>query len=378
MWQVLLGLAVAVVAPPAAALSIAVSGPPETVLAWQRDACDRRDVPDAPARAFRDATGKVRLIASYAKARALTGEDLHSVRPDCEVIYEGRGRDDPALHDDRSWISSFYTLDGETVFALVSNEFHGQRRPELCPAADYMRCWRNSITQAVSTDGGRHFRPVAAPPAHAVAMLPYPYAGDAGRRTGYFAPTNVIRHESHWYAFVWAERYEAQGRGACLLRTDDLADPRAWRAWDGAGFSIRFVDGAEAEFEHPARHTCRPVAPHILGGTVRSLTLHRPSGRFIATFAASRDGTTGMWASVSPDLVSWSKPHLVWSAPLLFRYGCGDAAAFDYPALLDPTSESRNFEDVGSTAYLYMTRLNLSGCKVTWDRDLVRLPVRIE
>jgi hypothetical protein len=28
-------------------------------------------------------------------------------------------------------------------------------------------------------------------------------------------------------------------------------------------------------------------------------------------------------------------------------------------------------------AYLYMTRLNLTACKPTWDRDLVRLPVRI-
>jgi hypothetical protein len=104
--------------------------------------------------------------------------------------------------------------------------------------------------------------------------------------------------------------------------------------------------------------------------------VHRASGVVIATLAMSRDGKTGMWASTSRDLVSWSKPQLIWSAPLLFKHGC-DAAAFDYPALLDPTSASRNFDDVGSMAYLYMTRLNLTACKPTWDRDLVRLPVRI-
>jgi hypothetical protein len=241
-----------------------------------------------------------------------------------------------------------------------------------------MRCWRNSVTQAVSTDGGRHFKPIAEPPSHVVASLPYRYVGDVGRRTGYFAPTNIIRHGGYWYAFIWAERYEAQARGACLLRSDDLADPRAWRAWDGADFSVRFADGAQGSVEAPERHTCEPVAPGILGGTVRSLAVHRPTGRVIATLAMSRNGVTGMWASVSRDLISWDEPQLIWKTPLLFRYGCQDVAAFDYPSLLDPASASRNFEDVGDTPYLYMSRLNLSDCKVTWDRDLVRVPVRIE
>ncbi|MBX6366516.1 MAG: hypothetical protein IRZ04_00965 [Rhodospirillales bacterium] len=379
MRRLLLGLVAALGAvTEAPALTLSASGEPETVVAWQRDACDRRDVPDAPARAFRDADGKVRLVAAYARARSLTGDSLDTVRPDCAVVYEGSGRDDPALNDDRSWISSFYTLDGRSVFALVSNEFHGQRRPHLCPSGEYMRCWRNSVTEAISTDGGRRFAPIAEPPAHVVAALPYPYAGDVGRRTGYFAPTNIIRHGDHWYAFVWAERYEAQKRGACLLRTDDLADPRAWRGWDGAGFTVRFVDGAREPVAAPERHVCKPVAPGILGNTVRSIVLHRPTGTFVATFAGTRDGVTGIWASLSRDLVSWEKPQLVWKAPLLFRYGCGDEAAFDYPSLLDPAAKSRNFEDIGDTPYLYMTRLNLKGCKVTWDRDLVRLPLRIE
>jgi hypothetical protein len=376
MRRVLLALAAALVATPCWALTVSVAGAPEVVTEWRRDACEQRDVPDAPARAFRDAAGEVHLIASYSKARSLVGKELGSVRRDCSVVYEGRERDDPALNDDRSWISSFHTLDGKTVFALVSNEFHGQKRRALCPSGEYIRCWRNSITEAISTDGGRHFKPIAEPPAHTVAALPYPYAGDVGRRTGYFAPTNIIRHGDYWYAFLWAERYEAQARGACLLRTDNLADPRAWRAWDGAGFSASFVDSARGKVDHPEHHTCKPVAPDILGGTVRSLVVHRASGVVIATLAMSRDGKTGMWASTSRDLVSWSKPQLIWSAPLLFKHGC-DAAAFDYPALLDPTSASRNFDDVGSMAYLYMTRLNLTACKPTWDRDLVRLPVRI-
>ncbi|PWC37737.1 hypothetical protein [Azospirillum sp. TSO35-2] len=372
-----LTLSLAMAAVPASALTVRTAGEPEAVTSWQRDACDRTDSPDTPARAFRDATGTVHLVASHATARALTGRTLDAVRPNCAVIFQGHGQDEPGLFDDRSWISSFYTLDGTTVYALVSNEFHGDQRRALCPSGQYMRCWRNSITAAVSTDGGASFHLGAPPPNHTVATLPYPYGGDIGRRTGYFAPSNIVRRDGHWYAFVWAEGLAAQKRGACLLRTDTLADPQAWRAWDGKDFSVRFVRDAQAGGA-PDRHTCAPVAPDVLQGTVRSVVRHRSSGLYIATVAMSRDGGTGMWTTTSPDLVTWSKPQLLWAAPLLFRYGCGDAAAFDYPALLDPASQSANFEDVGKTAYVYMTRLNLDKCKITWNRDLVRLPVTIE
>ncbi|CAO3425733.1 hypothetical protein [Azospirillum endophyticum] len=362
---------------PAQTLTIRKAGEPETVTSWQRDACAESDAPDTPARAFRDASGIVHLIASHSTARALTGPSLDAVRPNCAVIFQGHGQDDPRLHDDRSWISSFYTPDGSTVFALVSNEFHAQKRRALCPSGEYMRCWRNSITAAVSTDGGASFRLSAAPPNHTVATLPYPYSGDVGQRTGYFAPSNIVRNGDHWYAFLWAERFAAQQRGACLIRTDTLADPQSWRGWDGKSFSVRFVRDGQAG-DAPEAHVCAPVAPDVLQGTVRSIVRHRTSGRFIATLAMTRDGRTGIWTTTSPDLLTWSKPELLWAAPLLFRYGCDDAVAFDYPALLDPNSRGRNFDDVGKTAYLYMTRLNLDKCKITWNRDLVRMRVEID
>lgn len=155
------------------------------------------------------------------------------------------------------------------------------------------------------------------------------------------------------------------------------ADPQSWRGWDGKSFSVRFVRDDQAK-DAPEAHLCAPVAPDALQGTVRSIVRHRASGLFIATLAMTRDGRTGIWTTTSPDLVSWSKPELLWAVPLLFRYGCGDMAAFDYPALLDPGSQGRNFDDVGKTAYVYMTRLNLDKCKITWNRDLVRMRVEID
>ena len=55
--------------PPLAAVTVV--GPPETVFASPKDACDGHDAPDAPARAFRDAKGGVVLFATHYRNRAL-------------------------------------------------------------------------------------------------------------------------------------------------------------------------------------------------------------------------------------------------------------------------------------------------------------------
>jgi hypothetical protein len=46
------------------AVSIHAIGAPETVFRWSDHACGDTMIPDAPARAFRDADQKVRLIAT--------------------------------------------------------------------------------------------------------------------------------------------------------------------------------------------------------------------------------------------------------------------------------------------------------------------------
>src|SRR3954466_4652541 len=103
-------------------IEIVASGSLETVFSWQRDACDRADVPDAPARAFRDAVGNVHLYAANHHNRGLVGRDLHSVRPvGCSSAFHGAEMADPAAYDDRAWLTSFWTQDGQTVYALVHN-----------------------------------------------------------------------------------------------------------------------------------------------------------------------------------------------------------------------------------------------------------------
>jgi hypothetical protein len=360
---------------------IASGAAPEAVFTHSRDACDRTDVPDIAARAWREADGRVNLIASHSANRRMRGPSLDQVKQDCSVVYRGSGNDAPDAYDDRSWLSAPYTLDGRTVFALVSNEFHGQRRPDLCPAGRYEACWRNVLVLARSGDGGAHFERKAGGAA-LVAGLPYRYRGDEGRRSGIFSPSNIIAHNGHFFAFAWAEALAAQKRGACLLRTDRLDDPKSWRAFDGKGFGIRFVDPYREAVVEPADHVCIPVAPAILTSTVRSIVWHQASRRWIAMMSMERPipgaaPATGIWWSSSADLLTWSAPRLLWAAPLLTHLDCGRPDAYYYPSLLDPRSDSRNFETVGDQPWLYLTRLNLDRCRVTWNRDLVRLPVRI-
>jgi hypothetical protein len=83
------------------------------------------DVPDLPARAFRDADGKVQLIATHYVDRRMIGDTLALVKRDCRVVMNSDMNGDPAKFDDHEWLGSFYTLDGQTIYALVHDEYQG-------------------------------------------------------------------------------------------------------------------------------------------------------------------------------------------------------------------------------------------------------------
>jgi hypothetical protein len=295
------------------------------------------------------------------------------------VIFQAGRSKDPAALDDRIWLTAFYTLDGKRVVALGHAEFHGHSVPGLCAPGTYMACWRNSIIAAVSEDAGRSFMRKPGVEA-AVATLPYPYDPHAGRHTGYFSPSNILRRGNYIYAFVFAERYREQSRGACLLRAElGTAEPD-WQAWDGQRFAIA-PGNLERSHGPPGAAVCIPVRG--IGSTITSVVRHRRTGDFLALFAGTRSipgkqrKATGIFYIWSEDLINWSKPVLLLERPLMFKFACDDKEVFAYPSLIDGNSRSRNFDDVGDQPSLYLTRFNMSGCKLSMNRDLVRYPVRI-
>jgi hypothetical protein len=339
-------------------------GPEELVFSYNQDACSRDDIPDAPARAFRDAEGRVHLFATADTNLSFIGPNLNAVKRSCQIVFRGGRIEDPAQFNNLEWLTSFWTSDGKTIYALVHEEYH----PKKCPTNRDVDCWYNAITAAISSDGGYHFTRhddglIAAPA--------YQFNPEIVHPVGYFNPSNVVHRDGYYYALVGAGDIGAQKRGVCLLRTREVSRPGSWRGWDGRQFAARLANPyLEAT---PSPQVCAPIDPGHLTSNIWSLVQHRSSGRYLALMV--RGGPhPAFYVSESADLFTWSQPRPVMD---IATQQCGNKAQRVYPSLLDPNSPSRNFEDVGDTAYLYFTRLNFHDCKQSLDRDLLRVPVKI-
>jgi hypothetical protein len=355
-------------------LNLTVAGERVTVFTRSQSRCDPPDLPDAPARAIRTASGMVQLYAPHLHNRRLVGSDLLSLATDCRIVFEGGERDDPAAFDDRAWITSLYTSDGRTIFAAIHNEFQGHRRPALCPTGKYMDCWYNTVTAAVSVDEGRHFARAATGP-DLIATLPYRYDEVTGHHVGYFNPSNMVSDSGMLFMMVFATEAKAQKPGNCLLRTDRISDPGAWRGWSGQRFDASFVDPYKSPVQ-PDAHVCAPVGVGRLRWPVTSLVRHQPTGLFIALMMNAAHGG-GVFYATSPNLIDWSSPARLMDGVGEGGYQCGDSEPVAYPSLIDSQSTDRNFMTVGATAELFLTRFNLVGCRTSMDRDLIRLRIAI-
>ncbi|KQT82826.1 hypothetical protein [Aurantimonas sp. Leaf443] len=357
-------------------LRIEVVGEERLLFDHGREACETWDVPDTPTRAFRDADGLVHVFQTHHRNRAATGPSLLKARHDCAVVFEGKDERDPASFDNLGWIAATHTLDGRTVHALVHNEFRGARTGQ-CPSSDAMACWYNTLTAAVSHDGGRSFAPQEP---RLVAALPLRADETRGGHAGYFEPTNILSRDGAFYVFANVVSPPPQRPGNCLLRSDRLEDAGAWRGWRNGGFTTRFADPYAERPPAVEAQLCDPVSPGALPWPVTSLTLHEPSGITVALMKGRRTGTdgverTGVFYATSRDLISWEGPALLLEAPI--AGDCEPQEPIAYPALVDPKSADRNFGTAGDTPLLTFVRIRPDGCALTPDRDVVMRETRI-
>jgi hypothetical protein len=378
----------------------------QVVFDYSEDRCpaDPFHIPDSPVRAFRDDRGRVQLILASRHTRRMIGPELDAVavEPEGQVILDSHGSEDHTTYDNLEWITATYTSDGQTVHALVHNEYHGWRHFPECKSE--RGCWLNAVTLATSHDGGASYAHRAAP-GHAVATFPYRFVPNTGPM-GYFMPSNIVERDGCHYALVRAlngprnaPAYPAQARGDCLIATNDLSDPAAWRGWDGERFTVAFADPYRAEID-PSRHACRPVgvdparegprgAPgdYRAGEMTESLTYNTHFGCYLLAGVAwkpdpvSGQELWGIYYSLSIDLVEWSERRLLAEAhPFYVRVTDPDRPhAILYPAVLDPASPDGNFNITGRVNDLYFTvfhyRTDERGrCVVDGkNRDLVKL-----
>lgn len=384
--QMLLALIVAspllsVVGPSAAQEVSAVSGGVEAEATvffdGLRGRCDNDDFPDIPPRAFRDAAGTVHLLATHHVNRQMLGPSLRNVAHTCDVVFRGRRDPRPEAYDDYGWLVAPYTPDGTTVYSLVHNEFHGNEHARLCPSRVYLRCWENTITWAVSHDGGHRFaRPPG--PGALVAALPYRYAGDRPRQIGYFNPTNIVSHQGFFYAMFTMIDPVRSDWGVCLMRTGDLADPASWRSWDGSGFNIRHVSPYLAAEADPKGSRCQPVGSGRLFASLGSVSWMPQAGAFVLTMRFQswdkpRGGEVpGAYIATSANLIEWSTPRL-----LMADHDVGPANVFQfYPALLDPDAPDRNFQMISGRPLLFTIEIERG--RANHERRLVARQATLE
>jgi hypothetical protein len=359
-----------------------ILGPPETVFDWSNDKCENVDLPDTAASAFRDATGRVQLLASHYVWRRFVGPDLNHVTHDCRILTAtvGSHSEDPSLFDDEAWFSGAYTTNGRDLYTLTHIEYHGQEHAtQWCPSRSNGRCWYDAVGSAESHDGGDTWTHAPAP-AHVVAAPPRKYIPDAGA-FGYYSPTNIVRSARdrfYYYAIIHAvgSNLAPAQEGTCLIRTKTPERPDSWRAWDGKAFTFQFLNPYQTSF--PADRACKGESVGWqLNHIVYSTYLHR----WVATGMATPNGFEKgvLFMVTSKDLINWSTPITpLMEVELVNTFTCGDPNPIAYPSLIDPNSPSRTFQTIGHTAYLYYTRFNYQNCRMTFDRDLVRVAVEID
>jgi hypothetical protein len=388
--------------------------PEKTVFDWSTQRCtqpggalDGSHMPDSPVRAFRDYQNRVQLILPSGGSKYATpplGEhtrrmitppggnldDLSKLAVDCKVVNVSHNNPDPASYDNWEWLDSVYTTDGRTVYGLAANSYYGAEWPGQCPSGVFNKCWYSSITSALSTDGGESYGDPATPPNHRVANSAFVYTPDAGP-DGFFRPSNILYtkrpgdSQPYYYAMIGPEQgspTRPQGWGACVVRTSNIADPTSWRAWNGSGFTVRFINPYTEPFADPAQSACTVVSRNQISKMTVSLTYNTYFKKYLLidgttkTDPATGQTVPGFYYSLSDDLVNWSDRQLLMQGEMSWTYQCGDDNPIAYPSLIDHDSTSRDFETTGQNNYLYFTRLNYVNCAQTADRDLIRIPIK--
>ncbi|MBU1064461.1 T9SS type A sorting domain-containing protein [bacterium] len=350
-----------------------ITGNEEIVFDYSTDACDIEDIPDGTAQAFRDIDGKIQLIASHKIAYRMIGDNFNSLVRDCSngPVFTSHNSSSAGSYNNQEWLAGVYTPDGKTVYSIVHNEYK--------PEGDiyWQFSWYNTLTFATSTDTGRSYSH-ATPPNHFLAGIPYKYS--YGYPMGIFGGSRPVYNpnDSYYYVLVHLESYPrinpVQDWGVGVIRTQTLDDPDSWRGWNGEDFSVQFVDPYNETVTNPDDHFLHPVSQSNIGKMCESLTYNTYFNKFMVVgFHNKRNINTnitvhGFYYSLSDDLINWSSPILVYESP---KTGW-EVGGIYYPAIIDHSDTTRNYQRPGRDAYLYFTKWNSDA----YNRDLVRVPIR--
>ncbi len=342
-------------------------GKEETVYDYSISNCEEYDIPDSPARALVDKDGNVQLYGSHYRTRKAIGPNLNEVVHRCDVIMESGHSPVPRNYDDNEWIISQYTIDGKNIYGLIHNEYHGWEHNNCNSnpdTTDRFNCWWTSINLAKSTNAGKNFSHLTLP-SHNIANIMIDYSPDnKNGRMGVHQPSNIISKEGYYYAKVRIRTpgYPLIGSisdgGVCVMRTNNLDSPDSWKFWDGAGFNLLTKN-------LPLNGNC--------ANTFRTEWDWHYSEYFgqYVTFGKNKNKPITVELSKNLDLTNIQITEF--QSPFI-KYT-------PYFTLIQPGAETRNFEDIDRSPWLYFTTCGEEvECGTddfrTLNRDIKRIRVR--
>ncbi len=345
--------------------------PARIVFDWSKDRCTEWDIPDAPLRAFRTASGKVVAFASSHDNRSFAGASLGQIKQTCHSSLVSTVDADPARYEGLRYITATWTKDGIHVAALIHNEYHAERFGK-CAYAESMQCWYNAILAASSGDGGESFA-LGSP--QVVAAIPFTQNVGQGRHRGFFNPSNILFQDGYWYMAAHTTGEGEQKAGTCLFRSSDVDDPTAWKSFDGREFSGPSIDPYRDD-----THRYIPCQPMTGVSTLGSISYYSPFSLYLGVFQETdRNHPQGSIAMAwSKDMLHWGSHITLINRPDMSSRNCSDIERYGYPSVLDAEASGRNFDVIGKTPYLFLTRFHVKDCKLSSNRDLVRFELRID
>lgn len=362
-------MAAVFVAASAAAPTATLVGAPFVLWDTRNSSCEKRfgpiDLPDTPARAFLDSTGATVLVTVDSTSRLSRGPTLLSTTRDCAIVINSTLSPDPSTYaTDDGFLDATFSFGNGTVVGLLHDEYPGMNfnNCNITPFK-WPGCWTVSLSLALSQDWGRTWARAAPPPANLVAAVPYPYEST---RTifGWGDSGGITPHPTDGFYYVAMNNRMSKGlqsNGTCVMRSNSLLDPRSWRGWDGAGFTVPFASAYTLPPGTEAAHVCTVLEPFIGSPcTVLGTTYSAHLGAFVATLGCWPDAQPGpidntFYWSTSADFAHWSTPR-----PLFTPAASPGTQFYLYPALLDADAPSRgdqSYATIGRTATLTYVRV---------------------
>ncbi|HEV3245287.1 MAG TPA: FG-GAP-like repeat-containing protein [Candidatus Paceibacterota bacterium] len=309
-------------------------GTPQIVFDYATAPCPVGYIPDTPVRAFRDANGNVNLLSEATTNYRFIGPALDSVQIDCTPIMRSADNTSFNAFTYHEWIHSPYTEDGQTIYALVHNEWYPSLLYPQCAAGAAV-----STTLAISTDGGATFSHPGDYLVRTAVSWDASFSCTANDSTDYgsWDPSNIIKKDGYYYVFFnnAADPNDGMDTAICLGRTQNLAVGSSWQVWTANGWASALTT---------------PQCLDLFGQVGSNETVMYVSyNTYLGSYVALRNNNYDQIEyQTSQDLIHWSDP-------VIFLKQSPRTWQLSYGAILDPNDTSRNFEDSGQTAYLYFT-----------------------